>query len=231
MAEPARNETAQSVSAPGHHGHGGLLRKLVGQFGKPSGLLGRLVGRIMARKNRAQNEFSVEVLGVQPTDRILEIGFGHGVGIEMIAEKASDGYVAGIDHSDAMLEQASGRNRRFIDKGTVELREGSVSELPFPYGHFDKAITVNCFHHWPDAELGLREVRRVLAHGGVLVIGERTELSPPKKFSAPGLSEERIKQIEGLLREAGFLNVKTERRDVGREVICIVAIESGQLLR
>jgi hypothetical protein len=76
-----------------------MMKSIVAQFGHPSGLIGHLVGRLMARKNRERIAWAVDLLAVQPTDQVLEVGFGPGVAIEQVAKLAPAGFVAGIDHS------------------------------------------------------------------------------------------------------------------------------------
>src|SRR6266498_1192914 len=79
-----------------------LLRALFNQFARPSGLLGRLAGRIMA-KSDADDRWIVELLDVQPDDRVLDVGCGPGVTVGLIAERATAGLVRGIDPSVVML--------------------------------------------------------------------------------------------------------------------------------
>lgn len=125
----------------------------------------------MARMNRRMVRRVIELLDVQPGDRVLEIGFGPGVGIELLASAAASGRVAGIDPSAEMLRQATARNAQAIGTGRVELRRGSVERLPFSPATFDKALTINSMQVWPDAVAGLREIRRVLRPGGSVVLG------------------------------------------------------------
>jgi SAM-dependent methyltransferase len=98
-------------------------------FGRPKGVLGKLGGVIMAWTNRAIAARVVELLNIQPSDRVLEVGFGPGVGIQLIAEKATSGEVAGIDCSEEMVEQATARNASAVECGRVELQLGSVERL------------------------------------------------------------------------------------------------------
>ncbi len=56
----------------------GGMTGLRDQFRQPHGRLGRLAGQVMAAANAGMNRFTVELLDVQPDDRILEIGFGPG---------------------------------------------------------------------------------------------------------------------------------------------------------
>src|SRR5262245_33528859 len=113
------------------------------QFACPTGTTGRLVGRLMAIKNARMNEFAVEMLDVQPDDQALEIGFGHGRAIRMLAERAEIGFVAGVDLSDVMVRQAAKYNLDHIVTGRVEVCQGSVADLPYEYGRFTKVLAVN----------------------------------------------------------------------------------------
>jgi hypothetical protein len=53
------------------------------QFHRPAGLLGRVVGWIMANRpsNIERSRWTVDLLNVQPTDHVLEIGFGPGLAL------------------------------------------------------------------------------------------------------------------------------------------------------
>lgn len=87
------------------------------QFGHPTGKMGKLIGRLMAVKNWGINQIAIRVLDVQPTDRVLEIGFGHGRSMAAMAEKVTEGCVSGIDISQAMVELATQRNRGWMIRG------------------------------------------------------------------------------------------------------------------
>src|SRR5215470_14795935 len=105
----------------------------------------------------------------------------------MMAECTTHGYVAGIDLSDVMVRQAARRNLDFIVKGRVELCQGSVANLPYEYGRFTKVLAVNNYQFWPNAELNLVEIQRVLREGGLLVICLR--MHSANRFAiAPGFT-------------------------------------------
>ena len=89
----------------------GLKQKLSKQFGKPDGNLGRFVGWLMSVKNRDRANWTVEKLNFNPTDYILEIGYGSGATFKVVADQLTSGFIAGIDHSPVMLEQATKMNR------------------------------------------------------------------------------------------------------------------------
>src|SRR5438477_6943496 len=73
----------------------GLLGRLLAQFGRPSGLLGHVAGSLMAR-GTADDRWIVDLVDVQPSDRVLEVGCGPGVALALIAERATSGFVAGV---------------------------------------------------------------------------------------------------------------------------------------
>jgi ubiquinone/menaquinone biosynthesis C-methylase UbiE len=174
---------------------------LMRMFGRPRGALGRLGGIIMARTNGEFARSAIGLLDVQPDDRVLEVGFGPGVGIEILAKSAPAGHVAGVDCSGEMVEQAAARNAGAIERGVVDLRHGSVETLPFDDGAFDAALAINSMQVWPDAVAGLREIRRVVRPGGRIALGFTPYSGQPRTgitdlVSAAGFAEARLVETE-----------------------------------
>jgi ubiquinone/menaquinone biosynthesis C-methylase UbiE len=165
---------------------------LLRMFGRPTGLSGRIGGVILARVNRGFAEEIVTLLDLRPAERVLEVGFGPGVAIELLASAASMGKVAGIDPSKEMVEQARARNAAAIRTGAVDLRQGTVEGMPFEDATFETALAINSMQVWPDKPAGLREIRRVLTGGGRLALG----FTPNSRQPKPGVAE--------LLSAAGF---------------------------
>jgi ubiquinone/menaquinone biosynthesis C-methylase UbiE len=179
--------------------HNILLRT----FGRPQGILGRFGGIIMAHTNQKCSAWVVGLLDTQANDRVLEVGYGPGVGIELLVKAAPDGEVAGIDYSAEMVEQASARNMKAIKKGNVDLRHGSLESLPFEDNSFDKAMAINSMQVWPDSAAGLREIGRVLKSGGKIALG----FTPYSGLSNNGLPE--------MLIAAAFTDVKVLEAELG----------------
>jgi len=174
---------------------------LMRAFGRPSGVLGRIGGLIMARTNRACAEWVCALIEPREGDRILEIGFGPGVAIELLAQGGKPGRVAGIDVSDEMVGQANRRNAAAIARGLVD-------GLPYPDENFDKVLAINSMQAWPDALAGLREIRRVLRPGGLLALA----FTPHSGQKPEGLTDK--------LAAAGFADARLVRRD---ELFCVLA--------
>jgi ubiquinone/menaquinone biosynthesis C-methylase UbiE len=164
-----------------------------------------LANPVAAIKNEQMNRFAVEALGVQPEDQVLEIGFGHGHAIRLIAERAHKGMVAGIDPSDVMVRHAAKRNRELIKAGSVELWQSSVSNIPYEYARFNKVLAVDNYQHWPHTEFNLGEVQRVLKPGGLLALCLR--LQRPLML-ASGFTRKEVEEAAGLVRWVGFQDVQ-----------------------
>ena len=179
-------------------------RMLMRMFGRPKGILGRLGGIIMARTNQPCAAWVIDLLGIQPYDSVLEVGFGPGVGIELLAKSVSGGYVAGVDPSKEMVEQATARNVKAIESGRVDLRYGSVESLPFEDNTFNKALAINSMQVWPDAVAGLREMRRVMKPGGRIALGFTAYSGQPKSGLPEMLTAAAFTEAHVVETELGF---------------------------
>lgn len=120
---------------------------------------------VPARLSRA-----VQRLGVEPGDRILEVGCGHGVAASLVCERLAGGRLVATDRSAKMIAVASRRNEEYVADGRAMFVESSLASLDVP-GPFDKVFAVNVNLFWtgsPAAELAV--VARLLAPGGLLLL-------------------------------------------------------------
>ena len=171
-------------------------------FCMPEGVVGRIGGRLMSL-DRELPAWVLNLLELRPSDSLLEIGPGPGVGVELAATRASRGRVVGVDPSETMLAMAHRRNRAYIESGRVELRLGTVDDLPFDDDTFDAAMAINCLHLWPDSVRGLKELARILRPGGrVAVAISRFSYASPDAF-------------ETQLSETGFTDISIHQGDRG----------------
>jgi len=161
---------------------------LMRMFGRPEGILGRLGGMIMARVNRGAAAQVIEMLDVRPDDKVLEVGFGPGVAIQLLLQRLPAGSVAGVDQSQEMVGQAAARNADALRNRRADLRYGSAERLPFADRTFDKALAINSMQAWPDARAGLQEIWRVLEPGGIVALGFTVNSGQPKQGIAESLA-------------------------------------------
>jgi SAM-dependent methyltransferase len=167
----------------------------------------------MARETQRANTFALELLDLQPTDRVLEVGFGHGATIARLATAASAGFVAGVDPSPAMCRMASRRNRGGIRRKHVELKQGRAEELPYTDLSFDKALAVHTLYFWPDLLRPLAELRRVLTPAGRLVIAYRTDPAAARSFPAAVYRFRDEAEVTEALGASGFTDIRTYRQE------------------
>jgi ubiquinone/menaquinone biosynthesis C-methylase UbiE len=172
--------------------------------------------------NRRRNSWVVALLDVQPTDRVLEIGFGPGLAIAELSRRVGDsGHVYGVDHSDVMLRQATRRNAAAIAAGRVSLSSASVDRLPPSLGGpFDAILTVNSLGFWPEPTERLDDLRRRLRPGGQIAIASQ----PRCPGATAATSRDAAREIETRLRDAGYTRTRTETLDLDPPVVCVLAV-------
>jgi ubiquinone/menaquinone biosynthesis C-methylase UbiE len=142
--------------------------KVIAQCRKPSGLFGRFILWDMNRHHEKLTDWGLGHVTIKNTDTVLDVGCGGGRTIDKLANLAAK--VHGIDYSEDSVTAAHRKNKRWIDIGRVVIREGSVSQLPFPDGTFDLVTAIETHLFWPDLPNDFREIFRVLRPGGALLI-------------------------------------------------------------
>ena len=187
-------------------------RFISGKFRNPTGLFGRLVGNMMVQGNQVEQGWTVSLLNIQPTDHILEIGFGPGVAIQHAEQQAVSGHVSGIDYSRTMLQVAQKRNADAIRAGWVDLRHGEVLSLPYANESFDKVFTIHCIYFWAKPVEALREARRVLKADGLLAVTIQPKDKWPKNRLPPSdlFTLYSGAEVVQLLSDAGFSHVRAQ---------------------
>lgn len=150
-----------------------LYGKLINLGRKPSGLMGRLIGSLMNLGHRDAYGWGLAYLPIERNSTILDVGCGGGAAVRLLAAKASECKVYGIDHSLDMVNLSRKVNKHFIKDGLVEIDHGSVSCLPYSDDMFDIATAFETIEFWPSLSEDLKEVKRVLKPGGVLLIVNR----------------------------------------------------------
>ncbi len=210
-------------------GHNIEDKELIKNARKPVGELGHQILDRMNKSHEAMAQWGVSHFEVKEDSKILDIGCGGGRNIQRFAERISEnGRVVGIDYSDVSVEKSIDLNKGAIDKGIVNVLQGSVSEMPFYNETFDIATAFETIYFWPDFINDLKEVNRVLKEDGFLFICNEAVYREGEMDKYDDLVELLDMKIysEDVLREslktAGFKDFKAFLNN-DNDWICIIA--------
>lgn len=187
----------------------GLGRFVASQLRKPSGLIGRIIARILNHGNAPMNDLTVKLLDLTPDDHVLEIGFGGGDLINRMVPLVTRGRIVGVDFSPEMTAMCMKRFGALVRTAKVELRCASAEDLPYTSDEFTKACTVNTIYFWPDPVASLKELWRTLRESGRLVVCFNPRTTAQKlPYTKYGFTLYDPAQVRRLLEEAGFRDIQ-----------------------
>nr|WP_276562678.1 class I SAM-dependent methyltransferase [Bacillus sonorensis] len=188
----------------------------------PRGILSKWVASYMETGNHDINEWTIQLLDIQPYDRILEIGTGGGAALSRIAEKLESGRACGIDSSKSMIKQSLRRTERLREEGKAEIKYGRAENIPFADRSFHKVFSVHTVYFWTDARQALKEIYRVLQIDGTLYLSvhlkEQIKLSKKTKDFTLCTEE----QIRDLLEKNRFREINVH---MYKNYCCITAVK------
>jgi ubiquinone/menaquinone biosynthesis C-methylase UbiE len=183
---------------------------MAAQFMHPRGLLGRLAGRLMAEGNLEPARWLVdELLGVGVDDRFLDVGCGPGTALALAADRATCGWVVGVDDSDVMVAQARTRTR-----GRMSVVRARAEQLPFVDASFTRVGSANSVPFWDSPGEGLLELHRVLRPTGVVAVVVRMFRPDAGRFSPSryGFRDADLADLSQRVRAAEFSQVSVSVR-------------------
>jgi ubiquinone/menaquinone biosynthesis C-methylase UbiE len=183
------------------------------------GPIGAIAAKVMARLNRDAEAEAVDLLAPAPTDHVLVIGFGPGVGVKLLAAHLTEGHVLGVDPSAAMVAAATRANRKEIAAGQVALHAKTAEAIPASDATFDGAIAVNSLQVCEPFDATARELARVLRPGARLVSLTHDWAAARHAGSAAAWAE----GVGHTLRLAGFGEVQdlAAKAEKGRAITLI----------
>jgi len=161
---------------------------------------------MLNRANRAAIVAAVDALYIPPGSVLADLGFGGGVGLELLLARGTDGgQVHGVDVSSTMLTAASRRFRHELATGQLLLHQASIERLPLGTASLDGAISLNTMYFIPDLAGALKECARVLKPSGQLVIGlGDPDYMAGKAITAHGFRVRPLAEFTRALLEAGL---------------------------
>ena len=188
----------------------GIVEAVSSQFARPHGWLAPLTAGVLNIGNRKINHLAINALRLHPGDRVLDIGFGGGVGIaRALREVGEAGHVTALDISQEMIQRAQRRWRHEVKSETLDLYEASVEAIPVEDGSFDAVYSVNSVFFWPDVTAAVVEIERVMAPGARAVFGyQPSALRQWQRLSRHDIAD--ADTLMGDLACAGLVRVEQE---------------------
>ena len=124
----------------------------------------------MASKPSERFVWAVDTLVLDPSDRVLEVGCGHGVAVSLVCERLSSGRITAIDRSKKMIDMAARRNRDHVAEGRAVLMTAALEEVNFDNERFDKVFAFNVAPFWLQPKTALRIIGRYLLPDGAVYL-------------------------------------------------------------
>jgi ubiquinone/menaquinone biosynthesis C-methylase UbiE len=154
-----------------------LISRLAARFGHASPCPAALSWLVDNPIRRRYMRPVLDRIGIQPGERVLELGPGPGAFTVGAALRAGlRGRLIAVDIQPEMIAQVE---RRVREAGMthVEAHVASAHALPLNDGSVDRAFLITVLPEIPDPGRALAELRRVVRPGGVLSVTE--EFSDP----------------------------------------------------
>ena len=187
-----------------------MIKKLfASQFKKPGGLLGNYFSNLMENGNRRNYEVLINELNIQQDDKILEIGYGPGLGIGLILGKCNSCHIHGIDFSKLMYKKASELNRKSILDKNLKLFLGDFLSFPIEPNYYDKIFCLNVIYFWENLNEPFQKIKSALNNSGIFCFYmAHKDYLIKEKYSNSIFNKYSIEEVTSALYEAGFSKVE-----------------------
>ena len=148
----------------------------------------------------ARIRWAVEVMDLQPSDHVLEIGCGPGAGAELICSRLETGKLFAIDRSESGVDRTKRRNARHVESGRLTVRQIDLATLRVPVKRLNKVFAFNVNLFWVrDAadEIALLH-ERLLPGGAVHLFYEANRRRAGADDRAEGVGQPGRRRLPGL---------------------------------
>ena len=162
---------------------------------------------------RGRLEVLVDCFGIEPGEKILDVGCGEGVLVPYLLDRLGpSGFVVELDNSLEMLKDAARKSAR-----QIQCVWAGVETLPLVDADFDRVICFASFPHFANPVKALKQIHRVLKSAGTLVIAHllsRDEIARHHAKSTVVLGDELPEEaaMRELMTQTGFCVRRLEDR-------------------
>jgi ubiquinone/menaquinone biosynthesis C-methylase UbiE len=168
----------------------------------------RMTGWFSWSRNRQYVEWTLSKLNVQPYQHILEVGYGAGHILEEVGRALKIGFLAGIESSLPLYQQAYRRNKRLIRQQLLQLHIGELHELSYPSHYFHTIYGSNIHYSWKDPATEFIRLSSLLKSRGrlVMLFQSRTRKDAGIREAAERIGKDYL--------EAGLTDIRIEYRSM-----------------
>jgi len=153
---------------------------------------------------------------------MLDVGCGTGTLLALASRLRQAGQLVGLDYAEAMVRRAAEKFAGLDTPVRPHVVRGDAERLPFHDRTFDVVSCCNSFHHYPRQAEAVREFRRVLRPGGVLILidGFRDNVIGWVVFDVGvAMVEGHVhhaawSEIKRMVHDAGFANLRQRKKNV-----------------
>jgi ubiquinone/menaquinone biosynthesis C-methylase UbiE len=198
-------------------------------FREPKGIGGSILVWSMNWGHKMMAKWGLKHLNIRDNDCILDIGCGGGANIARMLKMASNLKLSGLDYSELCVKKALKYNKKAVDKKHCEIKQGSVSNIPYEETVFDIVTAFETTYFWPDIKNDAKEIFRVLKPGGTFFIcNEDVRLDDDKKphndyFEKKfNLKMYSPKEFTNILSEIGFMDIQIILSK-NKKLMCVIA--------
>jgi len=194
--------------------------RTVRQAMHPSGIRGRVFAKLMEWLNTPAYQRALALIDPAPDETLLEIGFGTGALLLMLAARLSGGLLAGIDPSALMVQLARERLTRHCPPVRFDLRQGNDRDIDWPQGYFSHVAALHSFQFWSEPHATLQKIKKVLRPDGqlTLILRSHSRGRPEWLPNVISRSEDEILETLEALDSAGYDRV-TRHANVGSSAV------------
>lgn len=201
---------------------------LAKQFRKPTGLLGYLVANMMQKRNTVTYEWMSSQINFEQTKNILEIGYGTGKLLNLIAMQHSDVRLYGIDFSKIMYQKAKKLNQTFIESNRMTLEYGDVINYASTIT-FDVIYFTNVIYFWNDLTIYFDKLQSLLNPNGRLYIymADADYLNAMPMTNTSVFNRYSLDFVKETLKKHQFSHIHHQTKEISnKKTYCISAIKA-----
>ena len=190
----------------------GLLKTLFTNCAHPKGRMGRAMLKFMNLCHAPLTNWGLDLVDIQDGWTMLDIGCGGGATLKRLLKRSPDAKVYGIDISEESVAKARKVNKALLEK-QVFIQQGSANKLPYEDVKFDLVTAVETVYFWPSLPECLKEVHRVLKHGGrFAIMVEVVDTDSMWTNVVEGMTAYPPEQLKDMLDVAGFVKTEVYRK-------------------